>query len=86
MHVLNGEPGSSSVARSTARNGTSEYHELDARELHVLLFFDAGRCAQVYQMEQTQDYPKHVTINRLVVHKGATDVASGLRWGWSIHP
>jgi alpha-glucosidase len=75
MHVLSGEPGEFvTIARSHGREwylgGITNW---TPRELHVPLdFLDAGRyIAQVYQDgADAGTHPKHVTISRLVVHKG----------------
>jgi len=75
MHVLNGEPGEFvTIAR---RHGKEWYlgsiTNWTPRELHVPLgFLDAGRyIAQMYQDgADAGTHPKHVTISRLVVHKG----------------
>jgi alpha-glucosidase len=75
MHVLNGEPGEFvTIARSHGKEWyLGSITNWTSRELHVPLdFLDAGRyIAQVYQDgADAGTHPKHVTINRLVVHKG----------------
>jgi alpha-glucosidase len=75
MHVLNGEPGEFvTIARSHGKEWyLGSITNWTPRELHVSLgFLDTGRyTAEVYQDGvDAGTYPKHVAIERKVVHRG----------------